>query len=77
MAPKHNSPGALLMADSGDARKIGEGPQISAHYRSIRGSGGCGDQEIVSTTRTTLLADRGKKLGVFNSDPDVLGDDRQ
>ena len=56
MAPKCNPPGALPMADDGNPRKIGEGPQVGAHYRSIGGSRGCGDQEIVSTTRASLLA---------------------
>jgi hypothetical protein len=65
------------MPDCGNARKIGEGPQVGTHYRSIGGSGCCGDQEVVSATRAALLTDCGKKLGVFNSDTDVVGDDRQ
>ena len=65
------------MADSGNPRKIGKGPKVGAHYRSIGGSGGRVDQEIVGTTRTASLPDCGKQLGVFDSDADIVGNDRQ
>ncbi len=68
---------ALTMADSGNPRKIGESPKVGTDYRSIGGSGGRGDQEIVSTTRAARLADCGEQLGVLDSDADIVGDDRQ
>ena len=58
-SPRRSSPNALPMADSCNPTNIGEGPQVGAHYRSIGGSGGRGDQEIVITTRAALLADSG------------------
>ena len=65
------------MADSGNPRKIGEGSKVGAYYRSIGGSGGRGDQEIVSITRAARLADCDKQLGVLDGDADIVGDDRQ
>jgi hypothetical protein len=65
------------MADSGNPRKIGESPKVGTDYRSIGGSGGRGDQEIVSTTRAARLADCGEQFGVLDSDADIVGDDRQ
>jgi hypothetical protein len=54
------SPSGLPMADRDNPGKIGEGPQVSAHYRSIGGPGGRCNKEIVGTTRATLLTDCGQ-----------------